>query len=251
MAPLFKREKEEIWTGEFIQTEVADFHSHILPGVDDGSSSLEITGEMLDAEIEQKIGTVVATPHFYPKEESPVTFLKRREKAIETLKSAGRTAPTIYVGAEVAYFPGIGISEEMPSLCIRGTRTLLLEMPFRHWNDDTVREVVEMRDRKQLFVVLAHVERFLGYRNLRALEYFAQEGVFLQCNAEAFLDKRTQKDAMKLWECGMVALLGTDAHNLTHRKPNLGYALQKLGGGERLNQVERFGKMLLKGAIPL
>ena len=41
-----------------------DFHSHILPGVDDGSRSVEESLEMLRAEARQGIGTVVATPPF-------------------------------------------------------------------------------------------------------------------------------------------------------------------------------------------
>ena len=44
-----------------------DFHSHVLPGMDDGSASLEESIAMLRMEAEQGITQVVATPHFYPR----------------------------------------------------------------------------------------------------------------------------------------------------------------------------------------
>ena len=46
-------------------TSVADLHSHVLPGIDDGSRSIEMTGEMLEEEARQGVTEVVATPHFY------------------------------------------------------------------------------------------------------------------------------------------------------------------------------------------
>ena len=55
-----------------------DFHSHILPGVDDGSRSVEESLEMLRAVARQGIGTVVATPPFYANHDTPERFLRRR-----------------------------------------------------------------------------------------------------------------------------------------------------------------------------
>ena len=60
---------------------VVDFHTHILPGIDDGSSSAEESLAMLQMEKEQGIDTVVVTPHFYPQEDRPERFLKRRKEA--------------------------------------------------------------------------------------------------------------------------------------------------------------------------
>ena len=42
-----------------------DIHTHILPGLDDGSSSIEESEKMLCMLSEQGVDTVVATPHFY------------------------------------------------------------------------------------------------------------------------------------------------------------------------------------------
>lgn len=45
-----------------------DFHSHILPGMDDGSKSTQESLEMLDMLRAQGVDTVAATPHFYARE---------------------------------------------------------------------------------------------------------------------------------------------------------------------------------------
>ena len=69
---------------------VIDFHSHVLPGVDDGSASVAESISMLRLEVEQGIHHVVATPHFYARYDSPESFLKKRDAAEELLRSRER-----------------------------------------------------------------------------------------------------------------------------------------------------------------
>ncbi len=45
-----------------------DFHTHILPGIDDGSRNVEMSLRMLAAQREQQVDEIVATPHFYAPE---------------------------------------------------------------------------------------------------------------------------------------------------------------------------------------
>ncbi|MCD8022363.1 MAG: hypothetical protein LUF30_05135 [Lachnospiraceae bacterium] len=63
-----------------------DFHTHILPGIDDGSSSTEESMEMLRLSYSQGITEIVATPHFYATQESPEHFLRRRASAARHLE---------------------------------------------------------------------------------------------------------------------------------------------------------------------
>ncbi|MBR5306150.1 MAG: capsular polysaccharide biosynthesis protein, partial [Oscillospiraceae bacterium] len=64
---------------------VVDFHTHILPAIDDGSSSVEESIALLKEEKEQGIDVVVVTPHFYPQNDRPERFLQRRKAAFEQL----------------------------------------------------------------------------------------------------------------------------------------------------------------------
>ena len=86
---------------------IGDFHSHILPGVDDGSTSLEESLAMLTLEAEQGVRHVVATPHFYAHHDTPEAFLSRRAAAEAMLREALKDHPELpgfTVGAEVYFF---------------------------------------------------------------------------------------------------------------------------------------------------
>ena len=63
-----------------------DWHNHVLPKMDDGSHSVAESIAMLQAQAEQGITTVIATPHFYANDESIATFLERRSRAAQTLR---------------------------------------------------------------------------------------------------------------------------------------------------------------------
>ena len=65
-----------------------DFHSHVLPGIDDGSDSVETSLRMLDMWRAQKIDCICATPHFYADEDDPESFLSRRSQAYSRLREA-------------------------------------------------------------------------------------------------------------------------------------------------------------------
>ena len=54
---------------------IFDFHSHILPGMDDGSNSPGLSIEMLEELKKQTVDGVVFTPHYYLKENTVETFL--------------------------------------------------------------------------------------------------------------------------------------------------------------------------------
>ena len=62
-----------------------DVHTHILPGIDDGSKSVEMSLEMLRILASQGVTTVVATPHFYATRNNPESFYEDRQRAREQL----------------------------------------------------------------------------------------------------------------------------------------------------------------------
>ena len=115
-----------------------DWHTHILPGVDDGSRDVEESIKMLSELKAQGIEYVVATPHFIANAESVDEFLKRRDEAYASLTAvAGEDLPKILCGAEVKYYPGIARMEGLEKLTVGDTRILLLEMPMAKWTKYT------------------------------------------------------------------------------------------------------------------
>ena len=79
-----------------------DFHSHILPAIDDGSKNVEESIVLLDMLKDQGIKTVVATPHFDVQRETPAAFIERRQESYEMLRPhLKKDPPEIILGAEV------------------------------------------------------------------------------------------------------------------------------------------------------
>ena len=215
---------------------MVDFHSHVLPQMDDGSKSLEESLLLLQMLAEQQVEFVAATPHFYGDRETPVRFLERRAEASERLQSAMRPGlPSIRLGAEVAYFPGVSRIEGLSGFLLEGTQFLLLEMPMGRWEQYTLREVLELSCSGAWTVVLAHVERFLPMQKADTLNLLLGNGVQMQVNASFFLSFRTRKKALRMLRDGMIHWLGSDCHNLKSRPPMLGEAFtvirRKLGDG--------------------
>lgn len=199
---------------------MVDFHSHILPGIDDGSKNPDMTRQMLEELKKQGIRTVAATPHFYANQDRPEAFLQRRENAVRQLASLPEGLPQVIVGAEVAYFDGISHSDILDKLQLGDSGLVLIEMPFCPWSGRMVREICQIRLETGLTPVLAHVDRYR--RQLKGyMEELLDCGVLFQCNADAFLSFFPRRWALKLLEQGAIHFLGSDAHNLTTRPPRL------------------------------
>lgn len=230
-----------------------DIHTHILPGMDDGSSSLEESLAMAKESARQGVRLLAATPHFYATQEDPNSFLRRREKSLALLESAWQDSfPTLLVGAEVRYFDGISRVEKIAHLTLDHTRILLLEMPFTSWSGRMVDEVLELQRSRGLQVLLAHVERYLKDQNGQVWETFRQNGVWMQCNANFFLRWQTKRKAQALFKKGEIQMLGSDTHNMTTRPPNLALAreaLVKSLGQTVWRSFERQSYALLKAGM--
>ena len=149
-----------------------DFHSHVLPEMDDGSRDAEMSVMMLKMLCSQGVGYVVATPHFYPYETNFDQFLRKRQESVDRLvKAVGEedraVMPQLFVGAEVAYFRGISKSEAVNCLCVEGTKLMLLEMPFDRWENDELNEVLAIKSRLGITPMIAHIDRYLPYQKKR------------------------------------------------------------------------------------
>lgn len=229
---------------------VIDFHSHILPKMDDGSKSVEMSLEMLRSARDMGVDTMVATSHFYGYRESVPAFLERREHSYHRLTEALEDGlPTIHLGAEVAFFSGITELEDLDCLCFQGTKTLLLEMPFAPWTGYELDAVSTLCLDRGFRVVLAHLERFYPLQKDEGiLERILALPLWVQINAEALLPFTRRGRWVGMFQTGSAHLLGSDCHNLTSRPPNLRAGRKILGrkaGRETLERIDALGASLL------
>jgi protein-tyrosine phosphatase len=145
-------------------SQIFDFHSHVLPGIDDGSKNVEMSLKMLRMLAKQGISHVVATPHFYPQYDTPERFLRRRAESEKILRDAMANEsglPTLSIGAEVYYFSGMSDSDAIRELTIDKNRCTLIEMPSMPWTEVMYRELEALYVKRGLIPVVAHVDRYL------------------------------------------------------------------------------------------
>lgn len=235
----------------------ADFHSHILPQMDDGSDSVETSLGMLAQSAAYGVSVMVATPHFYAGNEAPESFLARREISARRLLRGGydpSVHPRVCLGAEVAYFTGIGRCADLERLAILGTRTVMIEMPSQHWTEAMVEDVFSIHTRLGLLPVLVHMERYSAFYHPGMLRMLTEGGVVLQMNASMFANRLTRRLALRMLTKGDIQLLGSDCHNLDSRPPNFDVALRYLEEHAEetlLPQLIEFNRFVLSGAITM
>ena len=227
-----------------------DWHSHILPGMDDGSKDVAESISMLGMQASQGVETVIATPHFYANDETVDSFLNRRSKAMADLKSQlPENAPKILLGAEVRYYQGISRLEGLQKLTVEGSKLLLLEMPMGVWTESMVRELVELSGKSSVRIVLAHVERYMRQQKQSSWDRIIESGILMQVNASFFASFTSKRKALTLLQDGVVQFVGSDCHNTTTRPPMLGKALEvirKKLGEDYLDQMQQYGYSLFQ-----
>lgn len=210
---------------------VTDFHTHLLPGMDDGSKSLDESLKMLGLLADAGVTRVIATPHFYARSEKPSDFFARRADRLNQLREAlPEGSPEILAGAEVYFFDGLVMIDELERFRVEGSELILIEMPFSRWSDRMVQDIKTIHSRRGFCVVLAHAERYYEFGNLAAIRELSDCGVLIQANASFFRGFFGQKKALRAFSSGLIDLLGSDCHNLDTRAPDLGTALEALYG---------------------
>ena len=156
--------------------------------MDDGSPDVKTSVAMLRRLQAQKVTAVCATPHYYRRQNAPTAFCLRRAEALGRLLAARASGPAPGdAGGGGGLFPPDG-TQPLGLLCVEGTRTLLLEMPFADWTDLQVETVTTLALDCRYDVVLAHPERFcFSQGNRRQLARLAALPVGLQVNADSLL----------------------------------------------------------------
>lgn len=185
---------------------------------------------MLKMASRQGIHGMIATPHFYAHHDTPAHFLQQRRESLLRLQEAmsqEEDLPAIRVGAEVYYFSGISDSDILDSLVIEGTNCVLLEMPMDKWTKKMYKELEDIRLKRGLLPIIAHVDRYLSPLRTHGIPQALEKlPVAVQANANFFIRHSTRQMALRMLRSGQIHLLGSDCHNSTSRPPNLESALE-------------------------
>ncbi len=231
-----------------------DFHTHILPEIDDGSSGITESVKLLEMLQEQGVRKVVLTPHFYAYSSSAESFLRMRQESLKRLVEKLRNENIdmdLYLGCEVLYFEELWRLEDIERYCIEGTKYILVEMPFDSWTDSIIYDIEKVVT-KGYIPIIAHFERYLGYKgNRKKIDKLLSIGALLQMNC-GFLNRfATRRKAVKFIKKGYVSAIGTDCHNIGERAPKYNTAdayLKKKLSSHRYEWFQKKQRRILNGA---
>lgn len=220
-----------------------DFHAHIIPGADHGSSKYETTKKQLELLLSVGIGEVVATPHFYPHQTLLEDFLARRDACIELMKEIlTPESPIIYPAAEVLLTPNLDTMSGLDKLCVKGTNVLLVEIPSLEFDTEMLNTLSNTKE-NGFEVIVAHVDRYPAEIAETLLEF----GFKCQLNAESISAPIRRKKILKYFSKGDIVAIGTDIHGENVKFVN-GYKKACDILGSRLDSIMTKSRELLCGA---
>ena len=190
-----------------------DFHSHILPQIDDGSSSYEESLKMLEEAKIAGFKTIISTSHY------AINCFEAPEYKRKTLMedlNLEENLPQIVLGSEIFLtYNIIDLIKDFKASTINGTPYVLIELPLRH-QFTNLKTVINNLKENDYIPILAHPERYLYIQNnFNNLYDLNEMGVLFQCNYGSILGKYGLKAKCimkKMLKNNLVTFMGTDAH---------------------------------------
>lgn len=220
MFNLFKKKKDDGAVPDFLPFDT-DIHSHILPGIDDGSPDIETSMLLIEGLNKLGIKKSIATPHIigdlYRNNRQTITTAlqsvneacKKREIQIEI------TAAAEYMIDD--YFFEL-LKKKEPLLTLH-KNVLLTEIPFST-TPENLEETIAAITENGYKPVLAHPERYNFFQqNFDKYFYLKEIGFTLQVNLlslTGYYGSKAQKAAKFIFENNLCSLVGTDLHHNRH-----------------------------------
>ncbi|MDB4907246.1 MAG: hypothetical protein JWO05_2030 [Gemmatimonadetes bacterium] len=186
-----------------------DIHTHLLPGVDDGSPSVEVSLPVLLHFRDGGVDTVVCTPHLEASRATSAPYEKHCE-ILEVLRAAAPDTPRLTLGWEIMLDqPGVDLRDKRFSL--GGSSAVLVEFPRSALPPNAAAELFRLR-MSGVVPVVAHPERYYGC-TVDTVDEWRRIGAVIQMDAAGMLGgDSTSRLSMELLEAGMVDILASDTH---------------------------------------
>lgn len=212
-----------------------DIHTHIIPGVDDGSDSMEQSMEMIEQAYNEGIRVMIATPHY-----GVVNYDYDGNKAQEALQALRQEVKKIYpdmhlfMGNEIYYTQGIADDLlEGKAKSLAGTSYVLVEFNTAV-ELDVMKRAIDEFTLNGYRTILAHIERYKCLEDCReAVQELIDKGAYIQLNCRSIVGgkkagkgrkgglslENRSKWCRKLLEGGLVHFIASDCHDNDRRRP--------------------------------
>jgi len=231
---------------------MVDVHSHILPNIDDGATSMAESLGIIEAALIGGVTDIICTPHFSPEFQDYESYIDLRNHAFDLLNLAisdRQVLIKLHKGMEVSFSPSLiqmidlfrerNEHEKIKSLCMAESKYMLLEfsqLTFPIWATNAIYEL-QLRG---ITPVIAHMERNSWVlREKKEMLSWAEKGVVFQMNATC-LDSSEKHGSKKtvdfLLGNQFRIVIGSDAHDPLLRGMD---AMNRLFRTENMNRIGR------------
>lgn len=229
-----------------------DFHTHILPNIDDGSRSIEETFALIQEAKEAGFEGIVLTSHYIenyyetdtPEREVWVNAIKENLK-VKGIETDLYLANEIYLSENIMH-----LLEEGKASTINNSCYVLFEMPLNN-EPMNLYDVIYSLQENKLIPVLAHPERYSFIQKEPELVYeLIQKGCLMQANYGSILGQygeRAQMMVEKFLENNSIHFLGSDVHRKNTIYPKIPYAINRIGeivGTDKLEELTEINPQL-------
>lgn len=198
----------------------SDIHSHFIPGIDDGSKTIEESVELITEMYNLGYKKVITSPHimgdFY--KNTPEIILAGLENVRAALKKANIP---IAVEAAAEYYLDFDLERKLDAgeLLTFGGKNLLFELSYMNAPENLMHFIFKVQTMGYK-PILAHPERYNFWHNdFAKYEDLVEKGVKLQLNINSltgYYSLSTKKIAEQLIDKKMISYLGTDCHHMGH-----------------------------------
>ena len=230
---------------------MVDIHSHIIPGIDDGSKNMEMTLEMIRNSEKEGTTEIVATPHYLLEYgEATIIDVKKYVKEINDILEKEKINVKIYSGQEV-YFTEKIIEDYMDGNIgtINDSRYMLIEFPMDKF-DEKIFDILYELQVRDIVPIIAHPERYKFFIEKPArINEFINQGYLFQVNAGSIVGKfgqNVKKTAYLFLTNNIYNFIGSDAHNIKSRNTGLKDALDLISKDVNIDIFEYSSKKVLK-----
>ena len=208
-------------TDSFAALLQVDFHSHLIPGIDDGVPDMETSLHFLKTLNEMGYKKIITTPHvmsdLYPNSSSIIKSgleLVRKELKAQKIELIVEAAAEYYLDA---YFEKLLAADDI--LSFGDKKYILVEFSFVA-PIPNFKDILFKIQTKGYTPILAHPERYNYWlNNAKVISHLRDMGLLMQVNIPSILGyygKPTKSWALKLIKSGYIDFLGTDLHHEKH-----------------------------------
>lgn len=223
-----------------------DFHSHILPNIDDGSISMEETINIINEAKQAGFTKIILTSHYIPNyyECNELERTKLMEQVKNRLDVNSSADLQLYLGNEIYISNEITkLINEKKASTINNTKYVLFELPM-NTKPLFTKEVIFKLIENGYKPIIAHPERYsYVQKNIQFVEELADMGALFQSNYGSIIGmygNKAKKTLKKLLKKDMISFLGSDVHRTNQIYPEIPKILKKLGkiiSHERLEEL--------------